>query len=223
MNILNYEGFKVQSLSEIIEKQKEIMFAFEPNLKQRVEEFDIDIYEDQMLLKEFLLERVVEEITEAGAAIKANHIEHFKEELIDVFNFLLETKIILGEKYKIDGDIVGNPVRDYLEKDWYMKDTPTDINKEELDEEEIQFRLTHIYMKLFHLVENIGLLTNLLKQRPWRESQYPVDVLTFRERWNDIWVNFWLSLSFIGFGFEEFKQIWSKKYQVNKFRIDSNY
>lgn len=223
MNILNYEAEKIENIQEIIEKQKEIMFAFEPNLKKRTEEFDIDIYEDQMLLKEFLLERVVEEITEAGAAIKANHIEHFKEELIDVFNFLLETKIILGEKYKIDEDIVGNPIRDYLEKDWYMKDTPTDINKKELDEEEIQFRLTHIYMKLFHLVETIGLLTNLLKQRPWRESQYPVDVLTFREKWNSIWANFWLTLSFIGFSFEEFKRIWSKKYQVNKFRIDSNY
>ena len=104
-----------------------------------------------------------------------------------------------------------------------MKDTPTDINKKELDEEDIQYRLTHIFIHLFHLVENIGLLTNLLKQRPWRESQYPVDVLTFRERWDNIWANFWLTLSFIGFGFEEFKAIWSKKYQVNKFRIESNY
>lgn len=223
MNILNYEAQEIGSLEEIIEKQKEIMFAFEPNLEKRVEEFDIDIYEDQMLLKDFLLVRAVEEITEAGAAIKANHVEHFKEEIIDVFNFLVETKIILGDDYKIDNDLVGNPIKDYLEKDWYMKDTPTDINKKELDEEEIQYRLTHIFIHLFHLVENIGLLTNLLKQRPWRESQYPVDVLTFRERWDNIWANFWLTLSFIGFGFEEFKAIWSKKYQVNKFRIESNY
>jgi hypothetical protein len=223
MNILNYEAQEIGSLEEIVEKQKEIMFAFEPNLKKRVEEFDIDIYEDQMLLKDFLLVRAVEEITEAGAAIKANHVEHFKEEIIDVFNFLVETKIILGDDYKIDNDLVGNPIKDYLEKDWYMKDTPTDINKKELDEEEIQYRLTHIFIHLFHLVENIGLLTNLLKQRPWRESQYPVDVLTFRERWDNIWANFWLTLSFIGFSFEEFKAIWSKKYQVNKFRIESNY
>lgn len=223
MNILNYEAQEISSLQEIIEKQKEVMFAFEPNLKQRVEEFDIDIYEDQMLLKDFLLVRAVEEITEAGAAIKANHVEHFKEELIDVFNFLVETAIILGEKYKIDSDIAGSPVKSYLQENWYYKDTPTDINKKELDEEEIQYRLTHIFMHLFHLVENIGELTNVLKLRPWRQSQYPVDLVTFKERWNEIWVNFWLSLSFFGFSFEEFKEIWSKKYQVNKFRIDSNY
>ena len=60
MNILNYEAQEISSLQEIIEKQKEIMFAFEPNLKRRVEEFDIDIYEDQMLLKDFLLVRAVE-------------------------------------------------------------------------------------------------------------------------------------------------------------------
>ena len=101
MNILNYEAFKVENLAEIIEKQKEIMFAFEPNLKQRVEEFDIDIYEDQMLLKDFLLVRAVEEITEAGAAIKANHVEHYKEEIIDVFNFLVEASIILNWLIKI--------------------------------------------------------------------------------------------------------------------------
>lgn len=221
MNILNYEAQEISSLQEIIEKQKEIMFAFEPNLKQRVEEFDIDIYEDQMLLKDFLLVRAVEEITEAGAAIKANHVEHFKEELIDVFNFLLETKIILGEKYKIDPDIVG--VKSYLQENRYYKDTNVDINREELNEGEIQFRLSHIFMRLFHLVRNIGELTNVLKLRPWRQSQYPVDLMTFEKRWNDIWVNFWLSLAFFGFGFEEFKEIWSKKYQVNKFRVDSNY
>ena len=207
MNILNYEAQEISSLQEIMEKQKEIMFAFEPNLKQRVEEFDIDIYEDQMLLKDFLLVRAVEEITEAGAAIKANHVEHFKEELIDVFNFLVETAIILGEKYKIDSDIAGSPVKSYLQENWYYKDTPTDINKKELNEEEIQYRLTHIFMHLFHLVENIGELTNVLKLRPWRQSQYPVDLVTFKERWNEIWVNFWLSLSFFGFSFEEFNLV----------------
>ena len=39
MNILNYEAIEVKDLAEIVQKQKEIMFAFEPNLKKRVEEF----------------------------------------------------------------------------------------------------------------------------------------------------------------------------------------
>ena len=212
MNILNYDGFKVGSLAEIIEKQKEIMFAFEPNLKQRVEDFDIDIFEDQMLLKDFLLVRTVEEITEAGSAIKANHIEHYKEEIIDVFNFLIETAIILN--YPID-------VPDNVNIQDYFKEVTLYEFKEVCNniEEQTEYILKH----LFELIQSIGELTNVLKLRPWRQSQYPVDLLIFKQRWERIWVHFWLSQKITGFSWEEFKIIWSKKYQVNKFRIDSSY
>ena len=112
MNILNYEPQEISSLQEIIKKQKEIMFAFEPNLKQRVEEFDIDIYEDQMLLKEFLLERVVEEITEAYSAFRAEHYEHYLEEIVDVFNFLIETVVDCG---KIQTKAITRALNNYYE------------------------------------------------------------------------------------------------------------
>lgn len=221
MNILNYEGFKVESLSEIVEKQKEIMFAFEPNLKQRVEEFDIDIYEDQMLLKDFLLVRAVEEITEAGSAIKANHVEHYKEEMIDVFNFLVETAIILGDKYSID--VLDNEsLYHYFNGEGFVRDVDA-LDANYTDEENQFYRVSNILKALYDLIQCIGELTNLLKQRPWRESQYPVDLVTFKARWERVWLNFWLTQKYYGFSWKEFRAIWSKKYQVNKFRIDSNY
>ena len=108
MNILNYEAIEVKDLAEMIQKQKEIMFAFEPNLEQRVREFDIDIYEDQMLLKEFLLERVVEEITEAYSAFRAEHYEHYLEEIVDVFNFIIETHILLINVVENDSTLLEN-------------------------------------------------------------------------------------------------------------------
>lgn len=222
MNILNYEGFKVQSLSEIVEKQKEIMFAFEPNLKQRVEEFDIDIYEDQMLLKDFLLVRAVEEITEAGTAIRVNHVEHYKEEMIDVFNFLVETAIILGNKYSIEEVLDNESIQSYFNGEEYFGDIDT-LDANYTLEENQKYRVPNIHKALYDLVQSIGELTNLLKLRPWRQSQYPVDLLTFKQRWQKIWENFWLTQKYYGFNWEEFKTIWSKKYQVNKFRIDSNY
>ena len=227
MNILNYEAFKVANLDEIIEKQKEIMFAFEPNLKQRVEEFDIDIYEDQMLLKDFLLVRAVEEITEAGAAIKANHVEHYKEEIIDVFNFLVEASIILN--YPIDTpmfpeDIAHDPIVDYFKNRFSTGDLiHLHLGNKYTNEENERYRVGDIKVELYNLIQSIGELTNVLKLRPWRQSQYPVDLMTFKQRWVEIWHQFWLMLRYQGFGFEEFKEIWSKKYQVNKFRIDSNY
>jgi hypothetical protein len=226
MNILNYEAQSVENLAEMIEKQKEIMFAFEPELKQRVEEFDIDIYEDQMLLKDFLLVRAVEEITEAGAAIKANHVEHYKEEIIDVFNFLVETAIILN--YPIDTpmfpeDTKADPVVAYLKEGDYVQKYVHSLDNDYDDETNRKYRVQSMQCELYNLIQDIGELTNVLKLRPWRQSQYPVDLMTFKQRWVEVWHQFWLMLRWQGFGFEEFKEVWSKKYQVNKFRIDSNY
>lgn len=222
MNILNYEAIEVKDLAEIVQKQKEIMFAFEPNLKKRVEEFDIDIYEDQMLLKEFLLERTVEEITEAYAAFRAKHYEHYLEEIVDVFNFLIETHILLKNVIINDKDHLSTIYdlfkfyEKHIELALYLYDVENRVDQEPICQNKIK-------PDLFDIVQYIGELTNLLKQRPWRESQYPVDLLTFRNRWCNLLNLFFLTLIRQGIGFDILSNIWSKKYQVNKFRIESNY
>ena len=222
MNILNYEAIEVKDLAEIIEKQREIMFAFEPNLKKRVEEFDIDIYEDQMLLKEFLLERTIEEITEAYAAFRAQHYEHYLEEIVDVFNFLIETHILL-ENVVVNSKDHLSTIYDLFK--FYEKHTELSIHLYDVENrvDPINICQDKIKPDLFDIVPYIGELTNLLKQRPWRESQYPVDLLTFKNRWCDLLNVFLLTLIRQGIGFDILSNIWSKKYQVNKFRIDSNY
>ena len=222
MNILNYEAQEISSLQEIIKKQKETMFAFEPNLKQRVEEFDIDIYDDQMLLKEFLLERVVEEITEAYSAFRAEHYEHYLEEIVDVFNFLIETQILIKNiimNDKVSLDNIYNSFKLY-EKHIKLPDYLYNVNHR-VDSDNIC--RDKIRADLFDIIQSIGELTNLLKQRPWRESQYPVDLLTFRNRWIEVINLFFNTLIVQGIGFDILSNVWSKKYQVNKFRIESNY
>lgn len=222
MNILNYEAQEISSLQEIMGKQKEIMFAFEPNLKQRVEEFDIDIYEDQMLLKEFLLERVVEEITEAYSAFRAEHYEHYLEEIVDVFNFLIEThilikNIIINDKVSLDN--IYNSFKLYekhIKLPYYLYNVNHRVDSGSICRDKIR-------ADLFDITQSIGELTNLLKQRPWRESQYPVDLLTFRNRWIEVINLFFNTLIVQGIGFDILSNVWSKKYQVNKFRIESNY
>lgn len=222
MNILNYEAQEISSLQEIIKKQKETMFAFEPNLKQRVEEFDIDIYDDQMLLKEFLLERVVEEITEAYSAFRAEHYEHYLEEIVDVFNFLIETQILIKNiimNDKVSLDNIYNSFKLY-EKHIKLPDYLYNVNHR-VDSGNIC--RDKIRADLFDIIQSIGELTNLLKQRPWRDSQYPVDLLTFKKRWVKVLNLFFNTLIQQGIGFDILSDIWSKKYQVNKFRIESNY
>lgn len=205
MNILNYEKIEIKDIDEIFEKQREIMFAFEPSLKQRVEEFDIDIFEDQMLLKDFLLTRMVEELTEASIALRQDHFEHYKEELVDAFNFLVEAAIILG----------------YVESDYLSEKEEKYFNS--LSTIEPYSTKKYSREAIYDVVEAIGEFTNKLKLRPWRDSQYPVDMLSFTKCYNTIWNKFYTLLEISGISWEEFKNTWSKKYQVNKFRIESNY
>lgn len=212
MNILNYDEIQITSLKEVIEKQKEIMIAFEPDLEKRIKEFDIDIPEDQMLLKEFLLCRTVEELTEASIALKAEHFEHYKEELVDAFNFLIEASIVLN--YSIPEKINDGTCFDDSVYDGKF------LN--------IQNNLRYTYIRnirshIYNVVEAIGLATNKLKLRPWRSSQYPVDLLSFKECYFDIWKEFYILIDYSCIYLEDLLKIWSRKYQVNKFRIDSHY
>lgn len=220
MNILNYEAIEVKDLAEMIQKQKEIMFAFEPDLKKRVEEFDIDIYEDQMLLKEFLLERVVEEITEAYSAFRAEHYEHYLEEIVDVFNFIIETHILLRNVVENDSTLLKDLANFFNLYQKHIK-LPDYLYPDFCPSEDKRRAL--IRRDLFDIIQLIGEITNLLKQRPWRESQYPVDLLTFKNKWLEFIQIFFNTLIRQGIGYDILSSIWSKKYQVNKFRIESNY
>lgn len=215
MNILDFKGFEIKTLSEIIEKQKEVMIAFEPNLQQRIEEFDIDIFEDQMLLKDFLLVRSGEEITEAAVALDQNHFEHYKEELVDTFNFLIEASYLVNWNEYSQVDEEKSRLREYF--------TTTEPAIVLSDEDVTKDQKDLINCALFALYKEIGLFTNKLKLRPWRQSQYPVDLLSAKKCWKDIWSRFWVLLIISGISWIEFCSIWSRKYQVNKFRIESNY
>lgn len=212
MNILNYDEIEITSLKEVIEKQKEIMIAFEPDLEKRIKEFDIDIPEDQILLKDFLLTRTVEELTEASIALKARHFEHFKEELVDSFNFLIEASIFLFHYEDIPEKRKSLLSVDESQEGKFL-DEPLLINT----------GIRNIREHIYDTIEAIGLCTNKLKLRPWRTSQYPVDLISFRECYKDIWNQFYLLLDYSGITLNSLLKVWSRKYQVNKFRIDSNY
>lgn len=211
MNILNYDEIEITSLKEVIEKQKEIMIAFEPDLEKRIKEFDIDIPEDQILLKDFLLTRTVEELTEASIALKARHFEHFKEELVDSFNFLIEASILLFH------------YEDIPEKRKSLLSVDESQEGQFLNQPLVHTSIKNIREHIYDTIEAIGLCTNKLKLRPWRTSQYPVDLISFRECYKDIWNQFYLLLDYSGITLNSLLKVWSRKYQVNKFRIESNY
>ena len=59
MNTKDYSELKGVNFERILHDQEKLMYLYEPVLKDRVKKFDINIFEDQELIKDFLLNRVI--------------------------------------------------------------------------------------------------------------------------------------------------------------------
>jgi hypothetical protein len=196
MNTENFKPLRGIDLKFIEEKQQEIKFKYEPESKFLFDNFDIDTYEDQEAFKRYAW-RITEEITEALE--DTEHIQHFKEEITDAFNFLIELYHLYG---------------------WRLKDlSPIEIYTN-LDK---SFNLEAVEKNSLELIKQLGLTCNLLKNRQWRQSQYLVDLLIFEERFKEVWKKFFWIIGACGMTKEELFDQWSLKYQVNNFRIESKY
>lgn len=193
MNIQNFTPFE-PSWDEIFQMQRELKFMYEPEAKELFENFDIDCFEDQELFKKYCW-RVTEELTEALEAFFIDGEEHTKEELIDAMNFSIELMLLYGWR------------ADHLQPgklySIYFGPSPVDKISSE------------IYL--------LGLTANCLKNRQWRKSQYLVDLLVFENRFTDFITSGYSLLIDIFGSDEEIRKAWSLKYQVNLFRIQTNY
>ena len=197
MNTENFKPLKNLTLDFIQEKQMEIMFKYEPSEKEVFENFDIDVYEDQETFKKYCW-RITEEITEALEDME--HPQHFKEEITDAFNFLLELYSLYG---------------------WKVSDLGTIFSEGYDDPPEFVGKITKELS--LDAITSIGLTANLLKNRKWRQSQYLVDLYIFEKRFKDIWNRFEYLVYWSGISKEELFDQWSLKYQVNEFRINTKY
>ena len=73
------------------------------------------------------------------------------------------------------------------------------------------------------IVYRLGLFCNLLKSREWRRSQYLVDVYLLIPRLERIWGCFMDLFHTFGWDSQTLLDWYTLKYQVNKFRIESEY
>lgn len=163
-------------------------------------DFSIDCAEDQMLFKDMLQIRCIEELTEATEAI--NEKEHFWEEITDAMNFFLSAYCMLGVDFKQFNNL-----------EELLKDNE---NKEPLTYEDCAFYF-------YTIVEAIGNLCNLLKNRPWAQSNYLVSMTDFNERLNNLWLTFWNVIWWLGLTSEKVFELFERKYEVNKWRIKTGY
>lgn len=166
-------------------------------------DFSIDCSEDQMKFKDILQIRCIEELTEATHAL--DNTEHFYEEVTDALNFFLSAYCMLGIDFKKFKD------PEKILKERYLI-TFDDYNKEQI-----------ISIMFYEIVNDIGDLCNLLKNRPWAQSNYLVSMYDFDLRLNKLWNTFWSVLSRLALTKEQIFEMFERKYEVNKFRMLTNY
>lgn len=191
MNIEDFEPIKGLTFKDVFEKQKELIFAFEPAYKAIYEEFDIDYIDDQEEFK-MICWRITEELCEALEAIDNNEETHVIEELLDGFNFLIELITLYG--FKVE------------DLDFSFK-RESNVNS---------------YYDILDIIKILGLTANCLKNRKWRQSQYLVDLKVFEARFKLVF-NKYLNLLRKYLSDDEIIEKWSLKYQVNLFRLNTNY
>jgi hypothetical protein len=193
---------KGEAFNFIFEKQKGIFISFMKLEGINIPDynFDINCYEDQQLIKDFLQIRFIEELTEATLDI--NNKDHFVEEMIDAFNFLIESYILYGYDYE---DL----------RNWKK------INHKDVDLNRCP--ITYIHSSFYRVVESVGKTCNLLKNRPWRSSHYLTDLYLFEKNLKDIWIKFNELCNMIDLNEKELFEVWSLKYQVNIFRLKTGY
>lgn len=160
-------------------------------------DFSIDCSQDQMKFKDMLQIRCIEELTEATHAL--DNEDHFYEEVTDALNFFLSAYCMLGVDFKTfkDPEQILETRKDYIDGD--------------------------IWIHFYDIVNDIGDLCNLLKNRPWAQSNYLVSLYDFDLRLHKLWTTFWTVLARLALSKEQIFEMFERKYMVNLFRIHSGY
>lgn len=212
MNITDAVEEKISGdkLSAIFNRQKELMKKYHDiELRSglmQTEDCPINLNDKygQSRIKDFCW-RIIEEVGESLDAFQQNDFVHVNEELIDGLHFLVEMTILTGK----DETFL------YSEQMAYHKDKLYDF-----------YLLCKIGLPVdtcvSRLVENLGMMANCFKNKPWKQSNMLTDIDGFYDRLYIVWVCYFNLLS-VFLDADEICEVYFKKSQVNKFRQRSNY
>lgn len=170
---------------------------------------NLDDKRGQARIKDFSW-RVTEELGEALDA-KATK-DHYQEELIDGLHFLTELTILAGKDYHNllpEGTAL------------YSKDRLEDLV--ENAKECISQNGDNLNYWVSKFIENLGMMCNCLKNKPWKQSMMKTDRNAFYGRLAEVWVLYITLLVVSGMDADSIVTTYLKKSQVNKFRIRSAY
>lgn len=170
---------------------------------------NLDDKRGQARIKDFSW-RVTEELGEALDA-KATK-DHYQEELIDGLHFLTELTILAGKDYH--NLLPGGTAL-------YHNDRLEDLV--ENAKECISRNGDNLNYWVSKFIENLGMMCNCLKNKPWKQSMMKTDQNAFYGRLAEVWVLYITLLVVSGMDADSIAITYLKKSQVNKFRIRSAY
>ncbi len=215
INHATVEEFTGDKLQAIFTRQKSLMDKYHDiELKSGLLQTEdcpvnLDDRRGQARIKDFSW-RVTEELGEALDA-KATK-DHYQEELIDGLHFLTELTILAGKDYYNllpEGTTL------------YSKDRLEDLV--ENAKECISQNGDNLNYWVSKFIENLGMMCNCLKNKPWKQSMMKTDREAFYGRLTEVWVLYITLLVVSGMDADTIAITYLKKSQVNKFRIRSNY
>ena len=211
-----HETLTGDMLAAIFNRQKELMDKYHyiearSGLLQTEDcPVNLDDRRGQARIKDFSW-RVMEELGEALDA--KSHTDHYHEELIDGLHFLTELTILAGQDY--------NTI------------IPEDLPKFHSDhlEDLYETALTHINGPVHtdlnywvaQFVEQLAMMCNCLKNKPWKQSMMKTDRGAFYGRLTNVWVCYMAILAMAGMKPTDIADTYLRKSQVNQFRQRSNY
>lgn len=211
-----HETITGDMLAAIFNRQKELMAKYHhieasSGLLQTEDcPVNLDDRRGQARIKDFSW-RVMEELGEALDA--KSQTDHYQEELIDGLHFLTELTILAGRDYNtiIPKDLPkfhSDHLEDLYETAMTRIDGPvhTDLNH-----------------WVAQFVEQLAMMCNCLKNKPWKQSMMKTDRESFYGRLINVWVCYMAILAMAGMKPTDIADTYLRKSQVNRFRQRSNY
>lgn len=217
MNINHAVEEKIEGdlLKAIFDRQKSLMGKYHDiELKSGLLQTEdcpvnLDDKRGQARIKDFSW-RVTEELGEALDA-KANK-DHYQEELIDGLHFLTELTVLAGKDYDT---ILPEGIPTYHED--HLWDLVENAKRN------IQGYGWDLNSWVTKFIEQLAMMCNCLKNKPWKQSMMKTDKEAFYHRLTNVWVYYITILVVSGMNAQDIANIYLKKSQVNQFRQRSNY
>ena len=215
INHATVEEFTGDKLQAIFTRQKSLMDKYHDielrsGLMQTEDcPVNLDDKRGQARIKDFSW-RVTEELGEALDA-KATK-DHYQEELIDGLHFLTELTILAGKDYH---NLLPEGTALYPED--RLEDLVENVK------ECISQNGDNLNYWVSKFIENLGMMCNCLKNKPWKQSMMKTDRNVFYGRLAEVWVLYITLLVVSGMDADSIVTTYLKKSQVNKFRIRSAY